>query len=137
MIDGILNKSLATSLTPPDLVTIHLGTNDCNGNTAPSVMVDRANSLLGHLMAEVPKAQVFLGDVIATGNSWNSCIVAYNALVPGVVAAWAAKGMKVFYVPVHDAMQPGACLSMSRAFTSRKHSVLFVCCLFCLSPLRV
>ena len=28
-IDGILNKSFATSAKQPDLITIHLGTNDC------------------------------------------------------------------------------------------------------------
>ena len=108
-IDGILKKSLATSAQPPDLITIHLGTNDCDANTEPSAMKDRMDTLLGHIMAAVPKAQIFLADVIAEGLSAksSSCILTYNKLVPGVVDAWAAKGMKIFFVPVYDAMQPG------------------------------
>eukprot|EP01047_Picozoa_sp_COSAG01_P085743 COSAG01_NODE_18971_length_1039_cov_28.427660_2_plen_95_part_00 len=51
--------------------------------------------------------QVFLADVIATGFPWNACILEYNKLVPAIVAAHAARGMKVFFVPVYAAMQPG------------------------------
>mmetsp|Transcript_31162 Transcript_31162/g.81716 ORF Transcript_31162/g.81716 Transcript_31162/m.81716 type:complete len:261 (+) Transcript_31162:92-874(+) len=107
MVDGILNKSLATSVQPPDLVTIHLGTNDCNGGVSPADMVSRMNSLLLHLAAKAPTAQVFLGDVIATGNAWNSCILEYNKLVPGIVTTWAGHGMSIYYVPVYASMQPG------------------------------
>lgn len=45
--------------------------------------------------------------MIATGNSWNSCIKLYNPMVPRVVSQWHAKGMVVYYVPVYAAMQPG------------------------------
>jgi len=103
MVDNILNQSLATSPTPPDLITIHLGTNDCNAKTTPADMVDRMNSLLGHIMAKAPKAQVFLADVVSTGMFFQDCIVAFNLLVPGVVKAWAAKGMQVFFVPMNKA----------------------------------
>lgn len=34
-VDEILNKSLATSARPPDLITIHLGTNDCDAKVPP------------------------------------------------------------------------------------------------------
>lgn len=49
-------------------------------------MVTRMNSLLGHIQSATPKAQVFLADVIATGDSatMNQCIKDYNKLVPGV-----------------------------------------------------
>eukprot|EP00038_Savillea_parva_P009950 m.186897 g.186897 ORF g.186897 m.186897 type:complete len:278 (+) comp16901_c0_seq1:37-870(+) len=106
-ITSLLPKSLATSPVPPDLVTIHLGTNDCNGNVPPSTMVERMNALLAALNASVPKAQIFLGDVIATGNAWNACIEAYNKMVPEIVSNWTSNGQMVHYVPVYDAMQPG------------------------------
>jgi lysophospholipase L1-like esterase len=107
MEDNILNKSLATSPTLPDLITIHLGTNDCNGGVKPAVMVDRMNSLLGHILAATPKTQVFLADVVHTGNAWNDCVVSYNKLVPDIVTAWRAKGMKLFFVPM--AARAGLC----------------------------
>ena len=58
MIDNILNKSLATSPVPPDLITIHLGTNDCSANVSVVNMMDRMNSLLDHIFAATPKSQV-------------------------------------------------------------------------------
>ena len=108
-IDGILNRSLATSPVLPDLVTIHLGTNDCDAKVTPAAMVQRMDSLLGHLQAACPKAQIFLADVIATGErpDMAQCIKDYNKLVPGVVSAWAAKGMKIYFVAANDAMNPG------------------------------
>ena len=36
--DNILDTSLATSRTPPDLITIHLGTNDCDGGVNITTM---------------------------------------------------------------------------------------------------
>jgi len=70
------------------------------------------DSLLGHIMAKTPKAQVFLADVIATGlrADMNQCIKDYNKLVPGVVKDWASKGMKVYFVGVYDARKLYRCL---------------------------
>jgi hypothetical protein len=62
------------------------GTNDCDAKVAPAAMVTRMNLLLGHIQSTTPKAQVFLADVIATGDSatMNQCIKDYNKLVPGI-----------------------------------------------------
>jgi lysophospholipase L1-like esterase len=134
-IDTILNESLASSPRPPDLVTIHLGpfsirkarpqpalglaatncdlnstgTNDCDAKVNPAAMVERMNTLLGHLHAACPEAQVFLADVIGTGDrpDMAQCIKDYNKLVPGIVKAWVAKGMKIYFVAAYDAMAPG------------------------------
>jgi hypothetical protein len=64
-------------------------------------MVDDMNSLLGHINASSPTSHVFLADTIPTGQPFNACISAWSAEVPGVVAAWAAKGMKISFVPMN------------------------------------
>lgn len=64
-------------------------------------MVSDMNSLLGHINATSPASHVFLADTIPTGLPFNTCISAWSAQVPGVVAAWAAKGMKVTFVPMN------------------------------------
>eukprot|EP01050_Picozoa_sp_SAG11_P033412 SAG11_NODE_11338_length_767_cov_2.606287_1_plen_190_part_10 len=48
-IDAVLKLEMATSPTPPDLITIHLGTNDCGQgmHNITAVMVARMHSLLG------------------------------------------------------------------------------------------
>jgi hypothetical protein len=65
-------------------------------------MVQRMDSLLGHIKAACPDTQTFLADVISTGErpDMEQCIKDYNKLVPGIVKAWSAKGMKVFFVAV-------------------------------------
>lgn len=109
MIDNILVNSLATSKQLPDLITVHLGTNDCDARVNVSTMTSRMNSLLSNIQVHAPKAQVFLADVVATGlrPDMEACIVAFNKLVPGIVSAWETKGLAISYVSVFDAMQPG------------------------------
>ena len=114
-IDNILVQSLATSKQLPDLITIHLGTNDCDARVNVSTMTTRMNSLLSNIQVHASKAQVFLADVVATGlrPDMEACIVAFNKLVPGIVSAWKAKGLAISYVKVFDAMQPGCGASAS------------------------
>ena len=99
-LDGSLKQSLATSAARPDVVTLHIGTNDCNANVPPTRMRDRLDSLLGHLLAMTPSSHVFLADVITTGNAWNACVLAFNALLPNVTATWVGKGMTLTHVPM-------------------------------------
>lgn len=109
-VDEILNQSLATSPKPPDLITIHLGTNDCDGDVPVSTMVDRMGSLLEHIAVAAPKASVFLADVIGTGapEGFNDCIKSFNAQVPGLVDRMAGKVVpKLYFVPMYN--ETGIC----------------------------
>lgn len=94
-VDQILNKSLATSPKAPDLITIHLGTNDCNAKTSTDDMVARMNLLLSHIQAGAPRSQVYLASVISTGNPWDDCIQEFNKRVPSIVALWSKAGLSV------------------------------------------
>ena len=102
MIDNFLPKAFASSPQLPDLITIHLGTNDCNGGHATAQMVSDMNSLLNHTFQMSPRSHVFLADTIATGMSFNPCIVSWNAQVPTIVAAWASRGMTLTFVPMYN-----------------------------------
>eukprot|EP00928_Gymnodinium_smaydae_P089853 TRINITY_DN73742_c0_g1_i1.p1 TRINITY_DN73742_c0_g1~~TRINITY_DN73742_c0_g1_i1.p1 ORF type:complete len:300 (+),score=17.84 TRINITY_DN73742_c0_g1_i1:156-1055(+) len=101
-IDAFLDKSLATSASPPDLVTIHLGTNDCAAGVSASTIVERMHSLLGNLFKKTPGSHVFLADVIGTTQAWNACIIRYNALIPNITSEWTAKGMEITFVPMYE-----------------------------------
>jgi lysophospholipase L1-like esterase len=102
MIDSFLPKAFASSPQRPDLITIHLGTNDCNqGHPVPQMVVDM-NSLLNHTFQTSPASHVFLADTIATGMSFNPCIVAWAAQVPAIVSAWASRGMAITHVPMFN-----------------------------------
>jgi lysophospholipase L1-like esterase len=108
-LDGIVNASFATCPREPDLVTILLGTNDCNGGVDPTVaMPARMDSLLGHIRQLAPAAQVFLADVPATGAAFNDCVTTYSRLVPGIVAKWQAAGMNVTFAPLNEPASAGS-----------------------------
>ena len=100
-IDAILDKSLASSGTPPNLVTIHLGTNDCGQSDPLPVITARMQSLLAHLHTAAPDANVFLASMIGFPGE-PVCSTTFNAQLPDVVAAWRAKGMRIYYVPMAE-----------------------------------
>ena len=100
--DSFLPTAFNSSTTRPDLITIHLGTNDCARNYSVANMVLNMHSLLNHTFATAPAAHVFLADTIATGQPFNPCVAAWSAQVPAIVAAWAAKGFTITFVPMHD-----------------------------------
>ena len=115
-LDAIVQKAFASCSRAPDLVTILLGTNDCNANVDPEVaMPARMHSLLSHVQEYAPNASVFLADVVATGQPWNTCVQAFNKHVPEIVSAWQAN-MTITYTPVYEpalAGTTGVCSSTS------------------------
>jgi len=106
-VDPIPAQSLATSKQPPDLITIHLGTNDCaqisNQTIAPGILKSRMESLLGNIYNRAPNASVYLASIIASGaHSFESCIIGFNELVPTIVKEWQEKGMQITFVPMFE-----------------------------------
>ena len=106
-IDGILDQVLASSSAPPDLVTIHLGTNDCYQNATPDVMHQRLQALLTHLFNAAPTATVFLASLIGFPRK-AACVSAYNAALPAIVAERQRAGMKIVFTRVHE--ESGVCV---------------------------
>ena len=100
--DDYLPQAFASNNARPDLITIHLGTNDCNHNHTLAEMTADMNSLLNHTFIDSPLSHVFLADVIATGKFFNPCVVAFNAVVPTIVTNWTARGMRVTHVPMYS-----------------------------------
>ena len=99
--DGFLPQAFASSPSRPDLITIHLGTNDCNQGHPAQQLVEDMNSLLNHTHLISPRSHVFLADTLATGQPFNTCIQAWNAQVPKIVSEWAARGMLITFVPLY------------------------------------
>jgi lysophospholipase L1-like esterase len=82
-------------------VTIHLGTNDCGQKLTVPAIEKNAHSLLAHLFAKAPKATVYMASMIGFPGK-PVCSEAFNQLVPGIVAAHKAKGMKILYTPMEE-----------------------------------
>ena len=105
MIDKQLDKALATSQRSPDLITIHLGTNDCDQHATTDLMITRMNSLLQHIFEKTRYSQVFVADVLTMADHEyaTECVQAFNPHVPNITSTWASKGMRVTFVPLNNA----------------------------------
>jgi lysophospholipase L1-like esterase len=109
-IDELLNKSFATSAQPPDLITIHLGTNDCGQKLTVPTIEKNANLLLTHIYEKAPRAMVYMASMIGFPGV-PVCSQAFNKLVPGIVDDHAKLGMNITYVPMETS---GVCVDKSK-----------------------
>ena len=100
-IDKLLNQSFATSRRLPDVITIHLGTNDCGQRLSVPTIQANANSLLRHVFQRAPNATVYMASMIAFP-AVPVCSTQFNSLVPGLVASHKANGMNVHYTPMDE-----------------------------------
>ncbi|MFE6620047.1 ricin-type beta-trefoil lectin domain protein [Streptomyces sp. NPDC057740] len=83
----------------PNVVTLHIGTNDLNGNYQPSTAADRLKSLVNQVTADVPDATVLVASlVVSTSGSEEQYRAAYNQATRQIVSEAQAAGKKVAFV---------------------------------------
>jgi hypothetical protein len=95
---GIADKVPSPAFnTIPDIVLLHIGTNDLTSSDAKSTTADRLDKLLTKIVSAAPDALIVVAQVIPLGYSstdWTT----YNSKIPGLVEARAAKGEHVAVV---------------------------------------
>jgi len=79
----------------PDIVLVHLGTNDFRGDIAGAP--DRLGKLIDHVVADAPNALVVVANVIPYPGG-GSAVKTFNDAVPGVVKPRADAGKHVIFV---------------------------------------
>ncbi len=83
----------------PNVVLLHIGTNDMNLNSDTTNAPTRLGSLIDQVFTASPDAVLIVAQIIAsTLASTQSLIATYNAAVPGVVATRRNAGKKVLVV---------------------------------------
>lgn len=98
-IDQIAAFASASLSERPNVVLIHAGTSDMSLPLNPAGAPTRLGSLIDKVLATCPDALVLVSQIIPSGNSaTRDNIVAYNAAIPGIVAARTATGSKVMVV---------------------------------------
>ncbi len=86
----------------PDVVLLHIGTNDLNQNFDVANAPARLAALIDQITARVPQASVIVASIIpAADAAIESRIRTYNAAIPGLVQARANAGKKVSYLDMH------------------------------------
>ena len=94
--------SLATSAVAtyqPNIVTLHVGSNDMGQNYQVSTAPARLASLIDQILAAAPNATVLVAQLICNSDpTVQARINAYNSQIPGIVQARANAGKHVYLV---------------------------------------
>ncbi len=92
----------------PNIILLHIGTNDVFKNDDPARAPARLSHLLNLLTAILPGATVIVAQILPILRSarLNAEVVAYNAAIPRIVQACVARGKHVQYVDMYHAVSP-------------------------------
>ncbi|WP_054564419.1 FG-GAP-like repeat-containing protein [Frankia sp. R43] len=91
----------------PNIVTLHIGTNDMARNVSVAGAPDRLRTLLRRIFEAAPRTTVMLATLIpSTTPATMNRIQAYNAAIPGIAAEFRATGRMVHVVDM-GAVTPG------------------------------
>jgi lysophospholipase L1-like esterase len=91
--------------TTPHTILLHIGTNDVLQNLNLATAPQRLSTLLDHIIATAPTAEVFVATIIPLSNAAQEANVrTFNAAIPGIVQTKAAGGAHVHLVDMHAAL---------------------------------
>jgi len=89
----------------PRTVLLHIGTNDVLQNYNLAGAPARLSTLVDHITATVPDAEVFVATIIPLANAGQEANVrTFNATIPGMVQSKASAGRHVHLVDMHSAL---------------------------------
>lgn len=91
----------------PNVVTLHIGTNDMARNVAVDTAPDRLRSLIRRITDQAPETSVVVATLIpSTVPTTMNRIQRYNEAIPGIVADFQRRGRPVFLADM-GAVTPG------------------------------
>jgi lysophospholipase L1-like esterase len=87
----------------PDLILLHIGTNDIMQGQAAAAPA-RLSALLDDILKRLPQAHIIVAQIIPDRQGISRAIVAYDAAIPAIVAS---KGARVSLVDMQHLLTPG------------------------------
>jgi lysophospholipase L1-like esterase len=89
----------------PHTVLLHIGTNDVIQNDDLTNAPSRLSTLLDHIIATVPTAEIFVATIIPLSDATEEANAeTFNAAIPGVVQTKVNAGAHVHLVDMHSAL---------------------------------
>jgi lysophospholipase L1-like esterase len=102
-IDGAITGWLRN--TSPRTVLLHIGTNDVLQNFNLSGAPGRLSTLIDHITAATPSADVFVATIIPLASAGQEAAArTFNAAIPGIVQGKVNAGKRVHLVDMHAAL---------------------------------
>ena len=91
--------------TTPRTVLLHIGTNDILQNYNVATAPQRLSTLIDHITATAPAADVFVATIIPlSSTAQENAARTFNAAIPGIVQNQANAGRHVHLVDMHSAL---------------------------------
>ncbi len=96
----------------PNIILLHIGTNDFVKNDHPAQASARLNQLLNLITTTLPHVTVIVAQILPLLRSTrlNAEVIAYNATIPRIEQADIASGKHVQYVDMYHAVPPDGML---------------------------
>jgi lysophospholipase L1-like esterase len=89
----------------PETILLLMGTNDINEFATGSTTAARLDSLIGQIYTQLPNVSIIVGSIPPIGDAArNAEVAAYNTLIPGIVAEYAADGKSIHFADVGRAV---------------------------------
>lgn len=90
----------------PQIILLHIGTNDIIKNDNPAGAPARLKSLIDQITTTLPQATLIVAQIIPLTRrpQFNTEVVTYNQAIPGIVQAEDAQGKHVLYVDMYHAV---------------------------------
>src|SRR6185436_8093106 len=93
----------------PDIILLHIGTND-EGTLSASQMTNDLSGLLDKLITNAPNAYIVVAQIIPLGYGDNATIKTYNQSIPGLVKQRADAGKHITSVDMFTGYMAGTML---------------------------
>ena len=94
-----------SSLADPDVILLHIGTNDFGQSLNTTTAINRLDALITKMAALRPYAHIIVTNLMERGEPYNTTIQAqFNPYVQGVVDAQAAQGRRVTFLDMRSAV---------------------------------
>jgi lysophospholipase L1-like esterase len=89
------------SIYTPDIVLLHIGTNDISHNYNLETAPDRLGTLIDKIVVKSPKTKVIVASIIPRKTD-NNATIAYNNAIRGVVTNRQIQGKNVYFADIYN-----------------------------------
>lgn len=101
-LDAQINGWMSSS--KPDIVLLHIGTNDLDQGASASEMETNLKKLITDIYAAKPDTALVVSSLIITTVGEKATWTAYNASIPGIVNEFKSQGKNITYVDMSNSL---------------------------------
>lgn len=95
------------NVSDPDVILLHIGTNDLSTGASSATTLDRLNTLMGQIISQKPGVRLIVSSVVPRTDKTEFDSRSYNSGIPTLVSNFDSQGYNVSFVDIHAALTSG------------------------------